>query len=485
MAALSFATSPVKNLIVNAEKTLSPLINTTATPAETTANMKSEQVICPGIAELADNVTYDPEFSPVPTKITHKKQVLANGSIASALVSDLNGTKLVAIPAKNEVYPLTDSSKEPKLVNVEYAEAQGIAGVSGTSFTASLDGDIKGLAAGSCTEPKSLAWFLGGQTGAGDTMMLYLENPNPVAAQVELTMYGKNGAINMKTSKFVTVQEGAIEKVLISAAAPDEELVAIKVEAKGALIASYLFTYQVRNGIVANGMDFINSYSEPVSSGTINSVAIESADGIKSEAFLELFAENDAQVTYTVLKAGANDAGNSGNLSLTAGKTQSVPLNLANGVYSINFKSDEPVFVETLIRQTKGAEYSDFAYQRVSDVNQNSILQVYGAEQVISAIGEAGSVPENASIIFTAYDSNGALLKNKTYAISASQPIQFRVKDIAPENASYITAIPDNMSTKFTWSSAQFAEGNTFVSAITPKSIDAAFRSIKVKEVLY
>ena len=78
-------------------------------------------------------------------------------------------------------------------------------GLAATQVTRSTEGDAQGLAATTCTEAGTSAWFVGVGTEIGHRPRLYLVNPEQTPAELDVVLFGPAGPVDAPAARNLVV----------------------------------------------------------------------------------------------------------------------------------------------------------------------------------------------------------------------------------------------------------------------------------------
>ena len=99
-------------------------------------------------------------------------------------------------------------------------------------------GELAGLSAVGCAAPRTSQWIAAGATTSGADMVLILSNPSPTASVVSIDGYGAYGPLTASPRQ-VTVAANSAVSVLLAGWFPDENSLAIHIQADGGGIAAW------------------------------------------------------------------------------------------------------------------------------------------------------------------------------------------------------------------------------------------------------
>lgn len=117
------------------------------------------------------------------------------------------------------------------------ANGQASDGLVGAAVERVGGGDITGLAALTCTAPRTDQWLVGGSTTVGASARLVLTNPSDVAVEATVTAYGELGELD---SRRVAIGPNLQEVVLLEGVVVDASALALHVTASGTGVVAAL-----------------------------------------------------------------------------------------------------------------------------------------------------------------------------------------------------------------------------------------------------
>lgn len=233
----------------------------------------------------------------------------------------------------------------------------------GASVARGNSGDLRGLAAGSCTEPSSSSWLVGGSTEPGSSARLTLANPGPTAVEVTAHVWGATGPLEDPVT--VTVGAHEIAQVLLESVSKEPRLAVHLSVAGGNVAASIQDT--ILNGLAPAGTATVTPTEAPQRQLTIGPVPI---DGKSGQATLRLVnpGQEVANVAVDVLgDKGTHPLGGAQDLKIDPGTVVDVALaGIDPGEVSIAVQSDQPLSGAVVVSRTGKPSQKDPA-QKVRD----------------------------------------------------------------------------------------------------------------------
>jgi hypothetical protein len=134
---------------------------------------------------------------------------------------------------------------------------QGLApGFTAAMTTRSTADDLRGLSGTTCAAPGTEFWFVGSGAVVGQRGRIYLSNPEPVPAVVDVTLYGPTGPLEVPSARGVTVAAGRQEVLKLDALAPDVTRFGIHIQVRQGRVAAAVRDQQV-SGLTPRGADWL------------------------------------------------------------------------------------------------------------------------------------------------------------------------------------------------------------------------------------
>ena len=231
--------------------------------------------------------------------------------------------------------------------------------------------DLRGFAASTCAPPLLESWLVGGSGVTGAADLVVLANPSGVAAEVDVTVYGAEGATTPAAAAGIVIPPRTQRVLPLAALALGEENPVVRINATGAPVQAALQTSITRT-LLTGGVDQVGTTAAPATTQVIPSVSVVAEPGeagaSEPATFLRVLAPSgDAEVTVDVVPV-AGGAGVSESLTLAAGIPAELELgNLRPGAYRVEVTSDEPV-VTALWTTTGFGANADFAWHTAPSV---------------------------------------------------------------------------------------------------------------------
>lgn len=331
--------------------------------------VSSRTLVCPdGSALLAAGST----ASAGSTEVTLVAPDLMAPAGSEATTPGVDASRAVAQPLEPGATPLALLTAQGPATTAEVTSADigpvvvRTLGALAPGLTASQlstvgEGDATGVAAAACEEPSAQAWFVGTGTELGHRPRLYLVNAEAAVAEVDVTLYGPDGPLDVSSLRGVAVAAGAVETVELDAVAPDLTRLAVEVQVGIGRVAAAVRDSRAE-GLSSLGVEWLAHASPPSTRVVIPGVS-GSGGG---ERLLQLLAPGDLDArvqvrlwtrTGPIVPLGLEE------VELTAGLVNSVDLAAALGaeVAAVELTADQPI-VAGLRAVTSGTGAREMAY---------------------------------------------------------------------------------------------------------------------------
>ncbi len=122
--------------------------------------------------------------------------------------------------------------------------------------------DLTGFAASVCAPPLMESWLVGGAANTGAADLILLDNPGDVAASVDLTVYGVEGAQTPDAGTALIVAPGTQRVIPLAAIALGEESPVVRVTSSAAPVHAALQASITRT-LVPGGVDQVGTTALP------------------------------------------------------------------------------------------------------------------------------------------------------------------------------------------------------------------------------
>lgn len=233
--------------------------------------------------------------------------------------------------------------------------------IAGLRYGAALHGDLRGIAAAPCIATAAEQWLVGGQTEAGSSAELQLNNPSDTPASVRVDLWGAAGPIEVVGTSSILVPPGEQRSVLLEGLAPQERRLAVRVKSTGAQIGAVI--QDVRTlGLRAAGVDYVTPAVAPETVINFPGVQIEDSD----TSFIRLLAPGadpgDVDV-HLVGSAGDVPAADLENVRIPGESVSEISLSgIPAGTYTVQVESTVPVTGSVFVATGGDDEERDIAW---------------------------------------------------------------------------------------------------------------------------
>lgn len=308
-----------------------------------------EVTVCPGPARLTDPETVgDAQFGPAPVGTASRLRTVVQGD-GEATLATLDGgdARPLAAAEGGDVAVTTEEDPQTGAVLTVRPGADGEPRVAAAVGSVTTEGDLRGLAAASCSRPGISQWLVGGSTQIGGSAQLVLQNPGLTPATVRVTVWGQGGEAVLSGGGQQLVGPGEEIVTLVEAAAPEQRRMVVHVAASGGLVSAYL-QHSTLDGLVPLGVDYVVPGAEPAQDVALAGVtSVGEAVDDPHAPQLRLLAPGEAAGTATVTVYGEDGTvplRGVESVALTPGVVTDVSLGgLPAGAYAVAVRADVPV----------------------------------------------------------------------------------------------------------------------------------------------
>ncbi|GAA1991163.1 DUF5719 family protein [Isoptericola halotolerans] len=302
--------------------------------------------VCPGpVALPAGADVGDQQFSAAPVQTSTTLAAAVDGATRAPGLTGLDGSDAGALTEGPEADVSVGPTDDVRVLRVQPSAADPLRG-SAAVASVTTAGDLRGLAAASCTTPSTSHWLVGGSSRVGSSALLAVQNPSSRPASVALEVFGPSGPVAVGGQAAFTVAPGEEVVTRLDSLAPEQRRLGVHVQARGARVTASLQSQEI-DGLVAAGTDLVEPGGVPASSFAVTGVVSrgEPADD-EHAAALWLLAPQEAGTAHVsvygpegrVTLRGAEE------VPLAAGAVTGVPLGgLEAGTYAVVVDADVPV----------------------------------------------------------------------------------------------------------------------------------------------
>ncbi|WEV64656.1 DUF5719 family protein [Bifidobacterium sp. ESL0732] len=386
---------------------------------------------CPSRMALSDNEKYgDSAFQASEGNMTSSARYSAFGSVYEATVgavtngSEADNKKLSGGDTVDSASVKTYSGSVDK--GSQAFETRLLAAKSGTGAAASVaswatDGDLKGLSASTCVAPSLEQDFLLGPTTTGATQQLSVANFSAKATSLQVQVFStKHGTpLQLSTGNIVNIGANGEATLELSAAAPNNEALFVKVKSKETPIAAVVRSVEM-DGLNAKGSD----YAVPLNAASKKAYL----PGIAGDDDVTVFARSQLDTDLNLSWVDGNGATPAKTQHLEAGKVVPVDLGKApEGVDGLEASAASPIDVTAKVTQNADSG-TDFAYvSPTGTFDQTAVVVPDHTEGALTFLNTSDSETK-ASL--RGYDASGKPAGSKEITIPAYAGMSIAAKDV-------------------------------------------------------
>lgn len=314
-----------------------------------------------------------------------------------------------------------DSAGVPAYVSrVQDREVAPLAAASAGSLVAD---DVRGLAADACRPALFDSWLVGGAATTGAADLVVIANPGDVAATVQITVYGTDGAVQPPGGEGLTIPARTQRVIPLSGLALGQEGPVVRIAAEGAPVRASLQSSLVRT-LVPLGVDQQSAIAEASPVQVVPDVVVTVGPGeagaSDATTILRVLAPaTDATATVRVIPLDVSDDVEESTVPLSAGVPVDAELGgLPVGRYAVVVEADADVVAS--VWQSAG---SDFAWLTSAPAltSPAQFAVAAGAEGVLQV---ANTGDADATIVLTPLSGDSA---ETTLAVAAGAVARIRL----------------------------------------------------------
>lgn len=290
----------------------------------------------------------------------------ATSQPGSVALTDLGGT---AAPRATLSAPsagtLLAPPKSPPLV----AAASGALapGFAASMVTRTVAGDLRGLAGTTCPAAGTDFWFVGSGAVVGQRGRLYLSNPEPAPAVVDVVLYGPDGPIDAPGGRGIAVAPGAQRVVLLDALSPDTARFGVHVQVEQGRVSAAVRDQQVA-GLDPRGTDWV-----PVAVAPRRHLVVPGVPAAAGESRLQILVPGGSDAIVKVRLIGTDGSFAPTGLDVvqaSAGAVTDIDLtpHTKGQNVAVDLTSDQPVTAGVLTRVGGAAgQLGEIGYTAAAD----------------------------------------------------------------------------------------------------------------------
>jgi len=302
----------------------------------------------------------DKAFNPVPVQpVTSVAAVVA--SSGGTTVAPVGGDALATLAAGSAAAQVPGVTAPLTVTAAPITDET--AARSAASFGAIVTaGDLRGLSAASCQRPTTDAWLVGGATDLSSTDQLVISAAGATPAEVDVTVYGPSGKVDVTAEHYV-VAPGAQKVVVLGAVAAEQRRVAVRVRATGGAVTAYVQDSAL-DGFTPRGTDLVVPGAGPAKKQVVPGLSLVAADVDSPLAGAVRLLVTGSKATTAHVRiygpSGEEDLGGAQDVALAPGEVTDVPLGgLPTGSYTAVVTADRAIVASGLAARAGAATSVD------------------------------------------------------------------------------------------------------------------------------
>lgn len=330
---------------------------------------------------------------------------------------------------------------------------------------------VRGLSARGCAEPSADSWLVAGSTDVGRTSVLILANPSAVAATVDLTLFGENGAIQATGARGIVVPAQSVRELPLAGLAPGVIQPVVHVTSRGGEVAASMQSSTI-SGLTPEGVETTGPTAGPGTITVISGFTVtappaqtgsDDGSGGAGIPILRILVpgDNDSTVSVEVSNENPSGSGASTQVVVPAGRVGEIPVSgLADGSYRITLTADQPIVAAGRSTST-GSAGTDFAWFVAGTATStpfgvgsagdvDSVLHLANGSDSTAAV-EIASAGQSRTLELGPFAVLSTSLGRDSAVVSSTQPVQASVS-LARDGgiASYAVVPPGPLSSPIT-----------------------------------
>lgn len=325
-----------------------------APPEEQVADYQpvtSQTLLCPELALTADAAAV------VGSLVAPGMAESGAGSASLRLLDSDEALARIASPGAPVHLLVAGSTQPPVLTQALSGWAPAV--MSGFAVRA-LGGTAAGLASASCPPPSPTWWFVGTGTRVGRSAVLLVGNPSQEPARVDVRLHGRSGDVPALAGKGIEVAPRSMLRIRLDALAPDQEVLAVNLQATGGRVTAALRDLAAAAGTSARGVDFIPPAQQPASDVVI--AGIPGGEGARDLVLVNPTTRFGTVKPRLVTQDGTQDLPGLAEMAVPAGSAVTISLERALAGRSGSLHLSADVAITGAVRSTWGSLRRDVAW---------------------------------------------------------------------------------------------------------------------------
>ena len=261
--------------------------------------------------------------------------------------------------------------------------------LSGSQSQVVSTGDLIGLAAAECAEPRSDSWLVGGATDTGRTTLVTLSNPSNVVATVNLSIFSETGPVVAAGTDGIVVPPGGQRVLSLAGFAPDVAAPVVRVRSRGGQVVADLQQSIVRT-LEPGGVDTIGASADPSTLTVIPGLVLSNGPAVAARqaesgfgdlrSIIRLFVPGteSARAEITIVPEDGSEAATPVRVVVQPGIVTEVPLDsYPDGSYTVTIATDKPLVAGARTSTVGTTGQSDFAWSTsTSSVARRALITI-------------------------------------------------------------------------------------------------------------
>lgn len=484
MSALLFVVPSVVLSVVSPMKSLVDSASSSGSSIEHQVSATSLQTVCPSRISLPDLTKYgDSQFHETEGNIKAVARYGAFGDVYSAQVNGINSkddqyTDLKTADAddySSALFAESTVDNEAQILKGNLSEASSGTGIASAYASWATQGDMRGIAASTCSNPSMRSSFLIPESKTGVSIKLVVVNTSSKATVINVSAWSyEHGSqpVNLSTGSAFAVQAKSKVSFDVSAAISHSEGSYIQVVSDQTPVASYVDVIR-SEGLSPKGIDVIKTLSP--SSKTSIMPGVLAQDQTK----LYIWPQKSGHASISWLTSSGVQKIK--DIDVTSNKVQIVDLGVApDNVNALTVDSNVDCYTMAQVSRDGSAGQSDVAYITAVRNQGNSVIvsPLSAAETTMYVASENN---QNSSFAINAYNSRGELIASKRYDVAPNSVVEIKGNNINDKSVMYTLKSKDSLSWGARLNSRVLSDENiASVAWLSPHSLESQHMNIRV-----
>lgn len=392
------------------------------------------QVVCPDRLSLPDSDQYgDSQFSESEGDLQSFARYGAFGDVYRANIHNVRDTSDQSTILKTKS---TDDDTSALITNNDVnKDAQVFEGrlsrvASGTGIAASMSswatkGDVRGLAATTCSIPTMKQTFLVPEAESGVSLRLETFNPASKPTVVHVKAWSvKQGStpLNLSTGSGFTVPANSHAYFNLAAAVPQSTGLYVQIKSEQTPVAAFIKVLRM-NGLAVKGVDIIRALGHKSN----NNILAGISEGDQAKVYVWPHKDGNATISWM------NDSGvqKIKELSLKSNHLQVLDLGkVPEHVHALNINGSAQTSAMMFVVRDGKDNQSDIAFIAASrSQGSSTIVSPVSANE--TKLYVASSEDNDSSVLLQGFDASGLLVGTKRITIPAHSAVSVSATDVS------------------------------------------------------